>query len=436
MTYTTEKSKALFERAKNSLVGGVSSSFHKPPWSEYPVYMDYGKGSKLYDVDGNSYIDYLNAFGPLILGFAPAAVNAAVERQLQKGTLLAAPSESLLDLCDKLIKYIPCAEKVYGFMCSGSEANMQAIRVARAYTGRMKVVKIEGCYHGSTDEEKISVEAAKEELLGPRENPNRIKHIKGQKDPDDIIIAHFNDLEHMEALLAKRGDEIACIILEAIMANAEPVYPKPGYLEGLRELATKYNVVLIYDEVITGFRLRLGGAQEYFGVKPDLATYGKAMAAGYPISCVVGKEKMLAAATVPSGTFAANALCVAAANATLAELEKDGFYRDLEAISKALTDGVDAVCKKHGIRCSTRAIGGLWTMILGTDHPIVDYRDHYKNVDKAMYRKLVQGCMENGIRLNPWRGRNYTNPAVTPEDVKHTLDTFDMLFGKIVRGEL
>lgn len=436
MPYTTEKSKALFERAKRCLVGGVSSSFHKPPWSEHPIYMEYGKGSKVYDVDGNSYIDYLNAFGPLILGYVPDGVTQAVERQLHRATLTAAPSEELLDLCDKLMQYIPCAEKVYGFMCSGSEANMQAIRVARAYTGRMKVVKIEGHYHGSTDEEKISVESAKEEALGPRETPNRIKHIKGQKDPNDIIIGHFNDLDHMEALLAKRGDEIACIILEAIMANAEAVYPRPGYLEGLRALATKYNVALIYDEVITGFRLRMGGAQEYFGVKPDLATYGKAMAAGYPISCVVGREDMLAAATVPSGTFAANALCVAAANATIAELEKEGFHANLEAISQSLADGVEAVCRKHGILCSTRAIGGLWTMILGTDKPLVDYRDHYDKVDKGMYRKLVQGCLENGIRLNPWRGRNYTNPAVTKEDVDYTIATFDTLLGKIARGEL
>jgi glutamate-1-semialdehyde 2,1-aminomutase len=436
MAYRTEKSKALFERAQACLVGGVSSSFHKAPWSEYPIYMEYGRGSRVYDVDGNAYIDYLNAFGPLILGYVPEGVTPAVEAQLRRGTLTAAPSEALLNLCERLIAHIPCAEKVYGFMCSGSEANMQAVRVARAYTGKTKIVKIEGCYHGCTDEEKVSVEAEEEGFLGPRENPSRIRHIKGQRAPDDLIIAHFNDLKYMEALLKARGGEIACVILEPIMANAEPVYPQPGFLEGLRELSARYGVVLIYDEIITGFRLRLGGAQEYFGVKPDLATYGKAMAAGYPISCVVGREEILAAATAPSGTFAANAMCVAAANAAIAELEAPGFYDSLEAVSKSLAGGVDRICAKYGIPCVTRAIGGLWTMVFGADEAIIDYRDHYRKADKGLYRKLVQGCMENGIRLNPWRGRNYTSSAVTEEDVRYTLGIFDMLLGKIAGGEL
>lgn len=435
MAYSTEKSKALFEKAQRGLVGGLASSFHKAPWMDYPVYMAYGRGSKLYDVDGNSYIDFLNAFGPGILGFAWPAVTEAVQKQLWKGTLYAAPSEELVHLCDTLIDVIPCAEKVSAFMCSGSEANMHAIRVARAYTGKTKVVKIEGCYHGQMDEEKVSVEAADIGELGSWENPNRIKHIKGQKDPVDIIIAHFNDLTYMENLLENRGDEIACIILEAIMANADPVYPQPGFLEGLRELATKYNVVLIFDEVITGFRLRLGGAQEYFGVKPDLAVFGKAIGGGYPISCVAGREDIVSAATTASGTFAANALCVAAAAATIDELSKPGFYERLEGMSKQLTDGVERICKKYELPVQTRAVGGLWTMNLGTDRSLLEYRDHFAQVDQTMYRKLVQGCMENGVRLNPWRGRNYVCAQNTQEDIDDTLNLFDRLLGSIKAGE-
>ncbi len=436
MAYSTEKSKALFERAQRGLVGGLSSSFHKAPWMDYPIYMAYGKGSKLYDVDGNSYIDYLGAFGPNILGFAHEGLTKAVQEQLWKGTLLAAPSEDLVKLCDKLIDIVPCAEKVSAFLCSGSEANMHAIRVSRAYTGKVKVVKIEGCYHGQLDEEKVSVEGPSVQALGPWDNPNKIKHIKGQKDPTDLIIAHFNDLDGIERILREKGNEIACIMLETIMANAEPVYPKPGFLEGLRELATKYHVVLIFDEVITGFRLRLGGAQEYFGVKPDLAVFGKAIGGGYPISCVVGKEEIVSAATTASGTFAANALCVAAALGTIAELEKPGFYENLESMSKQLTTGVEGICQKYGIKVLTGAVGGLWTVIFGTDQPLEEYRDHFDKVDKAMYRKLVQGCMENGIRLNPWRGRNYVCAQTTQEDIKYTLDLFDRLLGEITAGDL
>ena len=412
MAYKTEKSKELFQKAQECLVGGLSSSFHKAPWNDYPIYMDHGKGSKLYDVDGNSYIDYLNAFGPNILGFVNENQTKAVIEQLQKGTLLAAPNEDLITLCNKLVEYVPCAEKVYGFMNSGSEANMNAFRVARAHTGKKKIVKIEGGYNGSTDEEKVSVEASEESMLGSRENPNKLKHLKGQMYPDNVIIAQFNDLENIEAIFKVQGDEIAAFILEPIMANAEPVYPEKGFLE------------------------RLGGAQEYFGVKPDLACFGKAIGNGYPISCVVGKEEVLAAATHSSGTFAANALCVAAALATIRELEKPGFYENLEAKGNKIINGVQEICKKYGMKCYTRAVGGLWTVLFGTDEPIHDYRDHYKKVDKVTYRKLVQGCMENGIRLNPWRGRNYVNPATTDEDIEYSLKVFDELLGKIIAGEM
>jgi len=436
MTYSTEKSKALFERAQRCLVGGLSSSFHKGSWMEYPIYMDHGEGSKVYDVDGNSYIDYLNAFGPNILGYVQESLTRAVEAQLKKGKLTDAPSEALINLCDKLIEIVPCAEKVSAFMSSGSEANMHAIRVSRAYTGKWKIVKIEGCYHGSMDEEKISCDAPNEAALGPRDNPNKIKHIKGQKDPVDIIIAQFNDLDNIENILKEHGDEIACIMLETIMANAEPVYPEKGFLEGLRELATKYNVVLIFDEVITGFRLRLGGAQEYFGILPDLAVFGKAMGGGYPISCVVGKEEVVSAATIASGTFAANALCVSAALATIEELQKPGVYERLEGVSIKITNGIEEICKKYDIKVHTKAIGGMWTVVFGTDQPLKDYRDHFNKVDKVMYRKLVQGCMENGIRLNPWRGRNYVCTQSTDEDVEYTLKVFDKLLGQIKGGHL
>lgn len=356
----------------------------------------------------------------------------AVEAQLHKATLMAAPNEDLVKLAGKLVDIIPCADKVSAFMSSGSEANMHAIRVARAYTGKKKIVKIEGCYHGSMDEEKVSCDAQTIEELGDRENPNKIKHIKGQKDPEDIIIAMFNDLDNIEHIFKTQGHDIACIILEAVMANADPVYPKKGFLEGLRKLCDQYHVVLIFDEVITGFRLGLQGAQGYFGVTPDLATFGKAIGGGYPISCVVGREEVVSAATTGSGTFAANALCVAAALATIQVCEQPGFYEKLEAMSRKMADGIETICKKHGIKVTTRAIGGMWTLILGTDEELTDYRDHYKKADKKMYTKLVQGCMERGIRLNPWRGRNYMCAQSTEEDIAYTLNVIDELLGKIV----
>ncbi|MDE8734182.1 aspartate aminotransferase family protein [Eubacteriales bacterium DFI.9.88] len=432
MTYKTDKSKELFQKAQRCLVGGLSSSFHKAAWNEYPIYMDHGKGSKVYDVDGNSYIDYLNAFGPNLLGYVHPDLTAAVAKQLQKATLMAAPNADLVKLADKLVDIIPCADKVSAFMSSGSEANMHAIRVARAYTGKKKIVKIEGCYHGSMDEEKVSCDAERLEALGSRENPNKIKHIKGQKDPDDVIIAMFNDLDNIEHIFKTQGDDIACMILETIMANADPIYPKPGFLEGLRTLCDQYQVVLIFDEVITGFRLGLQGAQGYFGVTPDLATFGKAIGGGYPISCVAGREEVVSAATVASGTFAANALCVAAALATIEICQQPGFYENLERMSQKMVDGIQVICAKYGVKVNTKAIGGMWTMILGTDEDLVDYRDHYSKVDSKLYTKLVQGCMERGIRLNPWRGRNYMCAQSTDEDIAYTLQVLDELMAQAV----
>jgi glutamate-1-semialdehyde 2,1-aminomutase len=177
--------------------------------------------------------------------------------------------------------------------------------------------------------------------------------------------------------------------------------------------------------------LRLGGAQEYFGVAPDLAVFGKAIGGGYPLSCVVGRDEVVSAATVASGTFAANALCVTAALATIAEFKKPGFYDFLENLSSMITNGIEEICNSLDIKVTTRAIGGLWTIVLGTDQPLKDYRDHFSKVDKEMYRRLVQGCFEHGIRLNPWRGRNYVCAQSTEKDVRYTLEVFAKLLSQI-----
>lgn len=426
--YSTLKSKELFELGKKSLVRGLCSDIHKGAWQEYPVYMSYGKGSKCYDVDGNSYIDYLLAFGPMILGYAPEAVSEAVKSQIDKASLLAAPTEDMITLCNKLCEIIPSAEKVSVLLNSGSEADAHAVRLARAYTGKTKIVKFEGHYHGWMDELKVSNEAPQEFSLGPRNNPWKLRHANGQPDPVNMITVPYNDLECLEALFKRQGNEIAGVILEPIMCNAEPVFPKAGFLEGLRDLTTKYDIVLIFDEVITGFRTALGGAQDYFGVTPDLSTFAKAIAGGYPLSAVVGREDVVAAGNLSAGTFNGNSLCVAAALATIKELEKPGTYEQLERKSKKISDGLMRLGKKHGIPLLSQAAGGIWTLIFGTEEPLKDYRDHFRKVDKAMYQKVAEGCMEKGIRLNPWRGRLYMSTAHSDEDIQYTLDVFDDLF--------
>lgn len=434
-TYRTEKSRELFEKAKHSLVGGVASSIHKGAWQEYPLYIERGKGSKIYDVDGNEYIDYMMAFGPMILGYSPETVNAAVRAQLDLGTQLAAPTEQLIELSDELIEIIPCAEKVSTYLCSGTEANAHAIRLARAYTGKTKLIKFEGHYHGWLDEEKVSCEALAPSELGPRNKPWKLKHFAGQSDPDNVIILPYNDLELFERTLDRWGNEIACVILETVMMNAEPVPPKKGFLEGLRELTKKHNVVLIFDEVITGFRMALGGAQEYFGVTPDLATFAKAIAGGYPISAVVGKEEVVAAGTATAGTFNGNPLVVAAALATIKELRREGCYQRMGKLSGQIVEGIRGLGTKYGIKVHAEAWNSIWTMQFGIDQPLTDYRDHFDKVDKTLYQKVCKFGLERGIRFNPWRGRSYLSTAHTEEDVKKTLEVIDLALADALSQE-
>lgn len=423
--YSTEKSKQLFERAKHSLVGGVASSIHKGAWQDYPLYIERGKGSKIYDVDGNEYIDYMMAFGPMILGYSPEVLNQAIRDQLELGTQLAAPTEQLIELSDELIEIIPCAEKVSTYVCSGTEGDAHAIRLARAYTGKTKIIKFEGHYHGWLDEVKVSCEALAPSELGPRNKPWKLKHFAGQPDPDNVIILPYNDLELFEQALDREGNDVACVILETVMMNAEPVPPVKGFLEGIRELTKKHNVVLIFDEVITGFRMSLGGAQEYFGVTPDLAVFAKAIAGGYPMSAVVGKEAVVAAGTATAGTFNGNPLVVAAALATIRELRKDGCYEKMGRLSNQIVEGIRGLGAKHGVKVYAEAWNAIWTMQFGIDKPLVDYRDHFDKVDKALYQKVCQYGLEHGIRFNPWRGRSYMSTAHTEEDVKRTLEIID-----------
>lgn len=426
--YDTGKSKELFEKAKKGMVNGVASSIHKYAWQDYPLYMESGKGSKIYDIDGNEYIDYMMGFGPIVLGYSNEAVNKAVVEQVEKATQIAAPTENLIRLTDKICEIIPSAEKVSTYFNSGTEGTLHAVRLARAYTGKNKIVKFEGGYHGWSDELKISVEADSVGALGPRNKPFILKHFPGQRDAEETIVMPFNDLELLEQLFKRRGNEIAAIILEQVLFNTHPVFPMEGFLEGLRDLTEKYDILLIFDEVITGFRLSLGGAQEYFGVTPDISVFAKAMGNGYPISVVVGKEDVVKALTATAGTFNGNPLCVAASIATIKELEKPGVYEEMQRKSEALVEGTLNLAKNYGIKMWGRAAGATWAINMGIDRPLKDYRDVLENVDNTLYQNFTRGCLDRGVRLNPWRGRYYITTEHTYEDVEKTLEVFEDVF--------
>lgn len=421
----TAKSKSLFHEAKGYLVGGVASSLHKSEFEEYPIYAEHGSGSRLFDVDGNEYIDYMGSFGPTILGFANPVISEAVISQVSKGSHFALPTESLNMLSKKLVEILPCAEMV-GYQSTGTEANMVNFRLARAFTGKRKIVKFEGHYHGWADEFMVSVKPTSLKMMGPRNRPWKCLESPGQLEESvsEMIVLPWNDLDVVEKTVQRFKHDIAAIITEPVMYNAEPIKPKKGYLEGLREITKKNDILLIFDEVITGFRVALGGAQEYYKVVPDLCTFGKAMAGGYPIAGVAGRKEILESGVHPAGTFNANPICVAATLSTLTELQKKGTYENLSRITDEIVQGVNKSAAKHGIKLFCDGLVSIWQLQFGISEPMSDYRDNFK-VDKSTYQVFYKKCLDRGLRLHPSRGRFYVSTAHTDKDVELTVAIID-----------
>ncbi len=427
MVYVTKKSRQAYLSGKEYLADGVASSFHKAAVEEYPLVMARGKGSKLIDIDGNEYIDYVAGFGPMLLGYNAEKVNEAIREQLKRGAHFGAPTEQLYELAQKLVKIIPCAERI-SFQSSGTEANMHAFRLVRAYTGKKKIIKFEGQYHGWSDEQKISISAKDISELDEDPKKTRIMDTAGQRKAaaDDIIIAPWNDLEYVERILQNNHD-VAAIITEPVMLDSGPILPKKNYLAGLRKLSREYGCLLVFDEVITGFRLALGGAQEYYQVIPDLAVFGKAVAGGFSLSLVAGKKEIMELGH-PSGTFNATPIAVAAAVATLTEIQNDGFYRDLEKMSQRLAQGIMDLAGKHHISAFSTGLGGVCLLNMGIHHSPEDFRDHLRNADQKKYNDLVFRLKLNGVRFTPERGREYVSSAHTTQDIDATLSQIENVF--------
>lgn len=421
----TSRSKKLFADAMSLIVGGVASRLHKSELDPYPIYLDHGVGSRVFDVDGNEYIDYVGGFGPMILGFCPPKLGDAVIAQIGKGSQFACPTESLNTAAKMVINAIPCADRVT-FQGTGTEAVMVAFRFARAYTGKSKIVKFEGCYHGWADEQFVSVVTDSLKKMGPRSRPCKVLSSMGQRQAasEDIVILPFNDLTLLEKMIRRHHHEIAAIIMEPIMCNCEVVFPASGYLEGARKLTEDYDILLIFDEIITGFRVALGGAQERFGVFPDLCTFGKAVAGGYPLAGVAGRRAIMETAVQPVGTFNANPIVIAACIATLEELNNPEVYKRMERMTQHLVDGVNKVAEQKGLTLLCRGMGSIWQIAFGAREPLKDYRDTFK-IDKLTYQRFRKKCLDLGINFHPSRGRFYTSAAHTEEDIDLTLSVVE-----------
>ena len=423
-----EKSRELLERSQRSLAGGVSSNVRMRPPSP-PLFFVRAQGAKLWDVDGNTYIDYILGQGPMILGHGPPRVIAAVQEAAAVGQLYAGQHEGEIRLSEKLQQIIPCAELVR-YSNSGSEAVHIALRLARAYTGRTKILKFEGHYHGWFDNILYSL-APSLEQAGPRDAPFQAPGTRGQSSSadGDIIVLPWNDLEIFQSTLAKHGDEIAGVIMEPIMCNTSVILPRTGFLDGVRQECTARGIVLIFDEIITGFRVALGGAQAYLGVTPDLAVFAKAMASGFPISCVVGQrdlmEQIAHGEVNHSGTFNSNVICVAAALATIAELEQENgaIYTRIHASGKRLMEGIREVAQERSLPMHVQGTGAIFHVAFTDDVSLFEYRDYLK-CDTKRYGELTIALAQKGVRVTP-RGMWNLSAAHSDDDIATTLERLD-----------
>jgi glutamate-1-semialdehyde 2,1-aminomutase len=419
-----DQSAALYERACRVLAGGISSEFRRNSYP-HPLFFTHGSGSRVYDADGNEYLDFTLSQGPLILGHSHPEVLDAVARASEAGQLFAGQHLAELELAETIQRLVPCAE-LLRFSLDGSEAVHAALRLARATTGRPRFLRFEGHYHGWLDNVAFGVSAATMDALGPREQPTPQPWTQGLplRVMDEALVLPWNDLALVERVLAERHDEIAAVITEPVMCNSGCIPPAPGFLAGLRSLSDRYGIVLIFDEVITGFRLDLGGAQAYYGVIPDLAVFAKAIGNGYPISALAGTAaamRLLAdGSVVHAGTLNGGNPTIAAALATIAVLEREQVHVRLLALGQQLMSGLRAAAHETGHQVLIQGPGPMFHMGFTTLAQVNDYRDTL-SYDRALYAAFLREMQARGIRLIG-RGLWYLSAAHTPQEIDHTVE--------------
>lgn len=415
-------SKILYEKAKKLMPGGVNSPVRA--FEPYPFFTSHAKGSKLYDVDGNVYIDYCIAYGPLLLGHAHPKIIEAVKKQLEKGTMYGTPTDAEVKLAELVTNMVPCLEMVR-LVNTGTEATMHAIRAARGYTGRDKIVKFEGCYHGAHDYVLVKAGSGATTFgaptsLGVPEDTTK-----------NTIVLPFNSIEALEKAVDQNRDEIAALIIEPIIGNAGVILPNDGYLQTIRKITKEEGTVLIFDEVITGFRLALGGAQEYYGIVPDMATLGKIMGGGFPIAAFGGKKEIMELISplgkiYQASTFSGNPISVTAGLVTLNILIKNQniLYKHLEEMGDKIRKGLLDITKDAKIPAQVNGVASMF-QIFFTDRPVIDYVTA-KSSDKAKFMHYQRELIKQGVFIPPSQFETcFISTAHTDEDVTKTLKAID-----------
>ncbi len=419
-TIKTTKSQEIFAAAQNLMPGGVSSPVRAfKSVGGQPIVFDHVKGAYIWDIDGNQYIDYVGTWGPAICGHAHPEVIGALHEALEKGTSFGAPCVLENVLAEMVIDAVPSVEMVR-FVNSGTEACMAVLRLMRAFTGREKVIKFEGCYHGHADMFLVKAGSGVA-TLGLPDSPGVPKSATS-----NTLTAPFNDLEAVKALFEENRDEIAGVILEPVVGNAGFIPPDAGFLEGLRELTHEHGALLVFDEVMTGFRIAYGGAQEKFGITPDLTTLGKVIGGGLPVGAYGGRRDIMsmvapAGPMYQAGTLSGNPLAMTAGIKTLELLQKPGTYEYLERITNKLAGGLLQIAKETGHAACGGSISAMFGLFF-TGGPVHNYEDAKKS-DLSKFARFHRGMLERGIYLAPSQFEaGFTSLAHTEEDIDRTLE--------------
>jgi glutamate-1-semialdehyde 2,1-aminomutase len=428
MALQGEKTRALYQKALKSIPHGVNSNFRY--WGpDDTMVISRGEGAYIWDPDGKRYIDYRLGFGPVILGHAYPAVLKRIQEVLKDGNLFAWLTPLEIEIAERIIR-MTGVEKVR-LANTGTEATMHSLRIARAYTGREKFIKFEGQYHGMADYFMFSTASSNLGMLGYRRSPISAPVTSGipQAIGQYVIMLPYNDLERLEGTIEARWGEIAAIFVEPVMGNVAGITPRPGFLEKMRELCDRYGIVLVFDEVKTGFRIAKGGAQEFFGVEADLVTYAKALANGFPIAAIAGKEAVMMTidpgTVAHGGTYTGNLVGVAAALATLEVMETEPVHATIQERGRALMTGIGEILTEAGIPHVVTGLPSMFSLHLGNDRAPHEFRDYMRG-DEKLYEEIVMGLIRRGVMPDadgrePW----FLCYSLSEQDVAETLNVFN-----------
>jgi glutamate-1-semialdehyde 2,1-aminomutase len=423
----TTKNDLLFERSQRIIPGGVNSPVRAfRAVGGTPPFIERGNGSRIWDADGREYIDYVGSWGPLVLGHADAEVLAAVRAAADRGLSFGAPTESEAELAELLARLVPGLELVR-LVSSGTEATMSALRLARGATGRSRIVKFEGCYHGHAD--SLLVKAGSGALtLG---NPSSAG-VTGETAAQTLVL-DYNDTAGIEAAFVEHGQSIACVIVEPVAGNMNLVAPRKGFLERLREVCTRHGALLIFDEVMTGFRVGLSGAQGLYGVQADLITLGKVIGGGMPLGAFGGRRAIMEriaplGPVYQAGTLSGNPVAVAAGLATLRKVQVPGFYEKLGAATHSLCNGLVAAARKRGVAFSAQSLGGMFGLYFRATAP-----SSYAEVmqcDTEAFKRFFHAMLDRGVYLAPSAYEaGFVSAAHSAGDIAATIAAADASFG-------